>query len=173
MFVGPWSMYIKCLLVLLTNVYWFRVTGGYICGCGRPSNLVYGQPIRNLHFMLKYWSRKLARTFHFSNFGENNSYFIYYPKLNRCCFRPPLCTLLRLNWTKQVQRIMRWIYFQKISCKVHTIFILLKLSCKIQNHFFSKFVSETSTAKLFIVCQWWEGVDLKGWVPSPHPGYHY
>ena len=43
-FVGPWSIYIyiyiKCLWVLLTNVYWFRATGGYICGCGRPSNLV-------------------------------------------------------------------------------------------------------------------------------------
>ena len=24
----------------MTNVYWFRATGGYICGCGRPSNLV-------------------------------------------------------------------------------------------------------------------------------------
>ena len=35
-------MYIKtCLWVLLTHVYWFRATGGYICGCGRPSNLVY------------------------------------------------------------------------------------------------------------------------------------
>ena len=33
MFVGPWR-------VLLTNVCWFRATGGYICGCGRPSNLV-------------------------------------------------------------------------------------------------------------------------------------
>ena len=33
-------IYIKCLWVLLTNVYWFRATGGYICGCGRPSNLV-------------------------------------------------------------------------------------------------------------------------------------
>ena len=40
MCVGPWSMYIKCLWVLLTNVYWFTGTGGYICGCGRPSNLV-------------------------------------------------------------------------------------------------------------------------------------
>ena len=29
-----------CLWVLLTHVYWFRATGGYICGCGRPSNLV-------------------------------------------------------------------------------------------------------------------------------------
>ena len=25
-----------------------------------------------------------------------------------CCFRPPLCTLLRLNWTKQEQGTMRW-----------------------------------------------------------------
>ena len=33
-------IYIKCLWVLLTNVYWFRATGGYICGCGGPSNLV-------------------------------------------------------------------------------------------------------------------------------------
>ena len=41
MFMGPWSIYIyKCLLVLLTHVCWFRATGGYICGCGRPSNLV-------------------------------------------------------------------------------------------------------------------------------------
>ena len=42
-FVGPWSIYIfiKCLWVLLTNVFWFRATGGYICGCGRPSNLVF------------------------------------------------------------------------------------------------------------------------------------
>ena len=41
-FVGPCSIYIyiKCLWVLLTNVQWFRATGGYICGCGRPSNLV-------------------------------------------------------------------------------------------------------------------------------------
>ena len=23
----------------MTRVYWFRSTGGYICGCGRPSNL--------------------------------------------------------------------------------------------------------------------------------------
>ena len=30
----------KCLWALLTHVYWFRLTGGYICGCGRPSNLV-------------------------------------------------------------------------------------------------------------------------------------
>ena len=30
----------KCLWVLLTHIYWFRATGGYICGCGRPSNLV-------------------------------------------------------------------------------------------------------------------------------------
>ena len=33
-------IYIKCLGVLLTNVYWFRATGGYICSCGRPSNPV-------------------------------------------------------------------------------------------------------------------------------------
>ena len=33
-------IYIMFLWVLLTNVYWFRATGGYICGCGRPSNLV-------------------------------------------------------------------------------------------------------------------------------------
>ena len=33
-------IYIKCLWVLLTHVYWFRATGGYICGCGRPSNRV-------------------------------------------------------------------------------------------------------------------------------------
>ena len=33
-------IYIKCLLILLTHVCWFRATGGYICGCGRPSNLV-------------------------------------------------------------------------------------------------------------------------------------
>ena len=38
--MGPWSIYKKCLWVLLTHVYWFRATGGYICGCGRPSNLV-------------------------------------------------------------------------------------------------------------------------------------
>ena len=31
---------LNCLWVLLTHVYWFRATGGYICGCGRPSNLV-------------------------------------------------------------------------------------------------------------------------------------
>ena len=29
-FVGPWSICIKCVWVLLTPVYWFRVTGGYI-----------------------------------------------------------------------------------------------------------------------------------------------
>ena len=47
-FVGPWSIYIyiKCLWVLLTNVYWFRATGGYICGCGRPSNLVVKRGVR-------------------------------------------------------------------------------------------------------------------------------
>ena len=39
--MGPWSIYNKCLWVLLTNVYWFRATGGYICGCGRPRNLVH------------------------------------------------------------------------------------------------------------------------------------
>ena len=40
--MGPkWSTYNKCLWVLLTHVYWFRATGGYICGFGRPSNLVY------------------------------------------------------------------------------------------------------------------------------------
>ena len=33
-------IYIKCLWVLLTYVYWFRATGGYICGCGRSINLV-------------------------------------------------------------------------------------------------------------------------------------
>ena len=33
-------IYIKCLWVLSTHIYWFRVTVGYICGCGRPSNLV-------------------------------------------------------------------------------------------------------------------------------------
>ena len=33
-------IYFKCLWVLLTHVYRFRATGGYICGCGRPSNLV-------------------------------------------------------------------------------------------------------------------------------------
>ena len=38
--MGPWRIYKKCLRVLLTHVYWFRATGGYICGCGRPSNLV-------------------------------------------------------------------------------------------------------------------------------------
>ena len=38
--MGPWSIYKKCLRVLLTHVYWFRATGGYICGCGWPSNLV-------------------------------------------------------------------------------------------------------------------------------------
>ena len=31
----------QCLWVLLTHVCWFRATGGYICGCGRPSNLVF------------------------------------------------------------------------------------------------------------------------------------
>ena len=40
-FIGPWIIYTKCLWVLLTHVYWFRVTGGYICSCGQPSNLVY------------------------------------------------------------------------------------------------------------------------------------
>ena len=25
----------------MTHLYWFRATGGYICGCGRPSNLVF------------------------------------------------------------------------------------------------------------------------------------
>ena len=30
----------KIVWVLLTHVYWLRATGGYICGCGRPSNLV-------------------------------------------------------------------------------------------------------------------------------------
>ena len=52
-FVGPWSIYIfiKCLWVLLTNVFWFRATGGYICGCGRPSNLVWSSfvHIYNVH----------------------------------------------------------------------------------------------------------------------------
>ena len=38
---GLGSIYKKCLWVLLTHVYWFRATGGYICGCGRPSNLVF------------------------------------------------------------------------------------------------------------------------------------
>ena len=33
-------IYIQCLWVLLTHVYWFRATGGYICGCERPRNLV-------------------------------------------------------------------------------------------------------------------------------------
>ena len=28
------------IYIMLTNEYWFRATGGYICGCGRPSNLV-------------------------------------------------------------------------------------------------------------------------------------
>ena len=37
---GLEALYIKCLRLLLTNVYWFRANGGYICGCGRPSNLV-------------------------------------------------------------------------------------------------------------------------------------
>ena len=42
MFVGIWSIlvYIKCVWILLTHVYWVMVAGGYICGCGRPSNLV-------------------------------------------------------------------------------------------------------------------------------------
>ena len=37
----PQIIYIKkkCW-VLLTHVYWFRATGGYICGCGWQSNLV-------------------------------------------------------------------------------------------------------------------------------------
>ena len=52
MFVGPWSIYIKCLLVLLTNGYWFRATGGYICGCGRPSNLVKPNIIPTPDFIL-------------------------------------------------------------------------------------------------------------------------
>ena len=26
--MGPWSIYQKCLWILLTHVYWFRVTGG-------------------------------------------------------------------------------------------------------------------------------------------------
>ena len=37
---GLEALYIKYLWVLLIPVYWFRVTGGYICGCGRPRNLV-------------------------------------------------------------------------------------------------------------------------------------
>ena len=28
-------------------------------------------------------------------------------QMNQCCFRPPLCTLFRLNWTKQAQETMR------------------------------------------------------------------
>ena len=56
-FVGPWSIYIfiKCLWVLLTNVFWFRATGGYICGCGRPSNLVInGGAIRPTGLLLQF-----------------------------------------------------------------------------------------------------------------------
>ena len=37
---GPEAYIYIMSRVLLTHVYWFRVTGGYICGCGRPSNLV-------------------------------------------------------------------------------------------------------------------------------------
>ena len=33
-------IYIFFSWVLLTHVYWFRATGGYICGYERPSNLV-------------------------------------------------------------------------------------------------------------------------------------
>ena len=40
MFVGPLSKHIQCLGVPLIPVYWIRAIGGYICGCGWPSNLV-------------------------------------------------------------------------------------------------------------------------------------
>ena len=41
MFVGPWSIYIYNVYEFcLINVYWFRATGGYMCSCGWPSNLV-------------------------------------------------------------------------------------------------------------------------------------
>ena len=46
--------YIKCLWVLLTNVYWLWATGGYICGCGRPSNLVYGLSVHLIKFDLRW-----------------------------------------------------------------------------------------------------------------------
>ena len=60
MFVGPWSIYkYNVLWVLLTNVYWFRATGGYICGCGRPSNLV------------GFWPQKVYQVS--SNIAQNHS----------------------------------------------------------------------------------------------------
>ena len=38
----------------MTHAYWFRATGGYICGCGRPSNLV--------SYCLGRWDPEVAAT---------------------------------------------------------------------------------------------------------------
>ena len=56
-------VYIKCLWVLLTNVYWFRATGGYICGCGRSSNLVSIR-LDHVDLQFSYWNFHTAGYFH-------------------------------------------------------------------------------------------------------------
>ena len=66
MFVGPSLKHIyiyKCLWVLLTNIYWFRATGGYICGCGRPSNLVLLDLLCHALKLLKIHAGKLFKIY--------------------------------------------------------------------------------------------------------------
>ena len=70
----PWSMYIKCLWVLLTNVYWFRATGEYIYGCRRLSNLVIFGYIELLVINLMFLSK-----YNYFNYSYQYSLFIVNP----------------------------------------------------------------------------------------------
>ena len=71
-------IYIKCLWVLLTHAYWFRATGGYICGCGRPSNLVEAPPrIRKTIFFFFLEKQFFLISFRVSCYFQKNLFVKY------------------------------------------------------------------------------------------------
>ena len=52
--MGPWSIYIKCLWFWLTHIYRLKATGGYICGCRRPSKANFSRSTKDQSLVFCY-----------------------------------------------------------------------------------------------------------------------
>ena len=50
--MGPWSIYIKCLWFWLTHICRLKATGGYICGCRRPSKANFSRSTKVWYFAI-------------------------------------------------------------------------------------------------------------------------
>ena len=113
MFVGIWSMYINVYEFCwpMCIVYWFRATGGYICGCGWPSNLVFRK------FCFQIWTLKVSAgviSYYSAVFGI---IWVYSP----CCFpfRNPVAWICSDDWSFCVGR--RW----NMSCSLNVLIAVI------------------------------------------------